>query len=96
MAYKKNAHSFYAEVDNAINEVFSHQWRERNQQKNAAVNAAMNLWIQLPNDLQALLIAMPGYDTKHIAELCAIKLRNAMHESLAFAEQQEKQHQVNT
>jgi len=53
MVYKKGAKNFYAEVDSKINNAFVQQCKKRGQLKNDTINAAMKVWLSLPQEIQS-------------------------------------------
>lgn len=57
MAYKDDRETLSADIDKALHEQFQTQWKSRRQQKNGAVEAAIQLWIDLPLEVQAKLLA---------------------------------------
>ena len=57
MAYKKNEKTLSADVNLSITEAFEKQWKARGQVQKRAVEAALRLWLSLPEHLQARLIS---------------------------------------
>ena len=57
MAYKKNEKTLSADVSISIADAFEKQWKSRGQVQKRAVEAALRLWLSLPQDLQASLIS---------------------------------------
>jgi len=87
MAYKKNATSFYAEVEKTVNKTFAKQWRKRDLEKNQATTAALRLWVQLPREIQAMLISWPDIETQLIADKLSYDLRRAVRQALLHDQQ---------
>lgn len=57
MAYKKDEKTLSADVKISLVDAFEKQWKARGQIQKRAVEAALQLWISLPEDLQAKLIS---------------------------------------
>jgi len=57
MAYKKNEKTLAADIKISLVNDFNKQWKARGQIQKRAVEAALRLWISLPEDLQARLIS---------------------------------------
>jgi len=57
MAYKENKETLSVDVDKDVFGAFQKQWKARKQYKNDAVEAAISLWIALPTEVQAKLLA---------------------------------------
>jgi len=56
MAYKKNEKTLGADIPTKLFEAFNKQRSERGQVKKEAVRAMVQLWIELPQELQARLL----------------------------------------
>ena len=57
MAYKKDEKTLAADVKISLFDAFEKQWKARGQVQKRAVEAALHMWISLPEDLQARLIS---------------------------------------
>lgn len=56
MAYKKNEKTLGADIPRKLFEAFNKQRTERGQVKKEAVRAMVQLWLQLPQEVQGRLI----------------------------------------
>lgn len=83
MAYKKGTKNFYAEVDAPVRIAFQKQWKRRNQGNNEATTAALKLWVNLPSEVQAMLISCPEIDVEDVCKHLGRRLREALHNALA-------------
>ncbi len=68
MAYKKNEITLAADVSSELFEAFDQQRSDRSQVKKCAVEAAIRLWISLPNEIQARLLSK-SLSESHFTEL---------------------------
>ncbi|GEM_PF-3728206 len=57
MAYKKDEKTLAADIRISLLDEFERQWKVRGQIQKRAVAAALQLWISLPEDMQAKFIS---------------------------------------
>ena len=57
MAYKDTKETMSVDIDKDVYDAFQVQWKARRHYKNDAAEAAIRLWIDLPLEVQAHLIA---------------------------------------
>ncbi len=68
MAYKKNEKTLAADIPTGVFRDFEKQRFQRGQIKKQAITAALNLWISLPEDIQARIINK-SLDSNALVEL---------------------------
>ena len=57
MAYKENKETLSVDIDKDVFAAFQKQWKARRHYKNDAAEAAISLWVALPIEAQAKLVA---------------------------------------
>ena len=67
-----------AYINPEIADVFDRQCSAGNNKKRSALESAIRLWINLPDEIRALLIHCPEIDTSGLAELLGLRIREAL------------------
>jgi hypothetical protein len=91
---KNNQKGFGVDIDAGIADKFSDQLETRGQKKFRAIEAALKLWVSLPNELQALLIDESAQDIENIYDSLTSRLREALRSELALEKQSKKTSRV--
>lgn len=68
MAYRDDRETLSADIDKTVYDKFQAQWKARRHQKNGAAEAAIRLWVDLPIEVQARLLAA-DFDANGLVEL---------------------------
>jgi len=56
--------NFGVNINEEIADTFSEQVESRGQKKFRALEGALRLWVNLPNEIQAILISCPDFDVR--------------------------------
>ena len=81
---------FGVDVDAELLDKFTDQYVSRGFKKYRTLEGALRLWINLPNEIQAILISDPDYDSSLLAEFLGRRLREALSKALAPEVQSKK------
>ena len=75
--------NFGVNINCKIADSFTEQVEQRGQKKFRAIEGSIRLWLSLPSEVQALLIANPDIDIDGIYASLSERLQEALHTELA-------------
>ena len=77
-------------IDPDVSEKFKSQCDSDGRRQYKSLEGAIRLWVNLPSEVQSLLISSPEMDIQEIGEFLGRRLREALNRSLVQQEQSEK------